>query len=299
MTQTRSARLRRSFAGAGLALALSAVATACPPVDGGGGTGSTTSTTAPSGVETLNNVAFEWTVSEEANTGAFNGQCNFISAGKSDGSAADYAATNGDATVLKLNAANAYVPISDYATRCKDRNGVTVTATGPYRLGQKVRFTGGDGTYNPANGATTVQWTGTFTINFYGTLVPFWIVNPKLVVNANGTGQITATLGGYASDISDPNNRELLPDTANVVVANFSGIANDDVETFTATPAYAGVVYNSPNTPQNRVIAGWGSWPVSFASFQEQTGLGAYWYTSGSSADARKAPAPFAFDLNR
>lgn len=299
MTHTRTARLRRRWAGAALALGLSAVATACPPVDGGGGTGTTTTTTAAPGVETLHDVTFEWAVSEEANTGAFNGQCNFLSAGRSDGLAGTYAATNGDATVLKLNAAGVHVPVSDYATRCKDRNGVPVTATGSNRLGQKVRFTGGDGTYNPSNGATTVQWTGTFTINFYGTLVPFWIVDPKLVINANGTGQITATLGGYSSDISDPDNRELLADVPNVVVANFSGVANDDVETFTATPVYAGVVYNSPNTPQNRVIPGWGSWPVSFAAFQEQTGLGAYWYTSGSSADARKAPAPFAFDLNR
>lgn len=290
-------RSRRLWASAAL-VALGVIATACPPPEGGGGTGTTTTTTAPT-TETLSDVAFEWTVSEEANTGAFNGQCNFLSAGKSDGLAGTYAATNGDAAVLKLNAASAFVPISNYATRCLDKDGVAVTATGARRLGQKVRFTGGNGTYNPANGATTVQWTGTFTVNFYGTLVPFWIVNPKLVVNANGTGQLTATVGGYSSDMSDPDNRALLADVPNTVVATFSGIANDDVETFNATPAYAGVVYNSPNTPQNRVVAGWGSWPVSFVTFQEQTGLGAYWYTSGSSADVRKPPAVFSFDLNR
>ena len=89
-----------------------------------------------------------------------------------------------------------------------------------------MRFTGGTGTVDSATGVSTVQWTGTFTVNFYGKYVPFWIINPKLTVNAAGVGQITATLGGYASSLENPDVRTLLPATPNVVLANFTSVSN-------------------------------------------------------------------------
>jgi hypothetical protein len=254
---------------------------------------------APAGAAptSVTGATFEWRVSDETNAASFNGQCNFWSAGRSDGTSGTYAATNGNATVLKLNAANGYDPIATYATRCLDRAGVavnTVNGSGARRLGQKVRFTGGTGTVDPATGASVIQWTGTFSINFYGTLVPFWIENPKLTVDATGAGRITATVGGYAADQSDPETRVLLADRPNVVVATLAGVAGANSTGFTATPVYAGVTYDADpvwgQSPQNRVTAGWGSWPVPFADFQMQTGLGAYWYTSGGQADVRKPP---------
>ena len=75
--------------------------------------------------------------------------------------------------------------------------------------GQKVRFIGGTGTVNTSTGASTIQWTGTFTINFYGSYTPFWIKNPKLEINASGQGSLTALVGGIKSDHTAPLCRSL------------------------------------------------------------------------------------------
>ena len=240
----------------------------------------------------LEGATLEWTVSDEANTGAFNGQCNFMSAGQSDGYAGTYRATDGGVTVLKLDASGAHVPISDYATRCKDRNGVTVTAGGAARLGQKVRFTGGTGTVDPDTGVATISWSGTFSLNYYGTLTPFWFTDPQLTVRADGTGEVTATIGGYSSSIDDPDVRELVDPMPGVVIAELTGVDSANDRGFAATPRYTGVAYDSAEAPQIRAFPGWGSWPVSFVQAMERLGLGPYWYTTGGAADARKAPAP-------
>jgi hypothetical protein len=249
---------------------------------------------------TVTGATFEWTFSDEANAASFNGQCNFWSAGQSDGTLATYTATNGNATVLKLDATNTYVPISDFATRCLDKNGTPANffngpVPAPVRLGQKVRFTGGSGTLDPATGASTIQWTGTWSINFYGDNVPFWMTNPKLTMNASGNGTITATMGGYKSDINDPSIRIPLPAVPNVVIATLAGVSAANATGFSTTPVYGGVQYDADpvygQSPQNRTSPGWGSWPDSFVDFQMETGLGSYWYTSGSaSIDIRKPP---------
>ena len=36
----------------------------------------------------------------------------------------------------------------------------------------------------------------------------------------------------------------------------------------------------------------WGSWPQSFVDFQQATGLGSYWYSSGGAADDEKPQDP-------
>lgn len=242
--------------------------------------------------EAVTDATFEWTVNDESNTGAFNGQCNFMSGGQSDGYAATYRSTGGNATVLKLDAAGAYAPVSDYATRCKDRSGTTVTAGGTARLGQKVRFTGGTGTIDADTGAATISWTGTFSINYYGTLTPFWISDPTLTVGADGRGAVTATIGGYSSSIDNPDVRELIDPIPNVTIATLAGVDSANRTGFAATPTYTGVAYDNAEAPQIRSFPGWGSWPVSFVQAMERLGLGPYWYTSGGAADTRKAPAP-------
>ncbi|MEZ5252620.1 MAG: hypothetical protein R2689_02010 [Microthrixaceae bacterium] len=239
----------------------------------------------------ITDATFEWSVSEEANTGSFNGQCNFMSAGVSDGYAGTYKATDGNATVLKLNSANEYVPISDYTTRCKDKDGNNVTAAGARRLGQKVRYTKGVGTADPVTGETSIQFTGTFSVNYYGTLTPFWFINPRVEVDASGNGKLIAFMAGYASSIDDPDVRELINPVANVAVATFDTNSKNNTG-FVATPHWAGVEYNDGEVPQIRVFPGWGSWPLPMIKMMERLGLGAYWYTTGSAADARKPGAP-------
>jgi hypothetical protein len=275
-------------------------------------TPSAPTTTAP-GTRTVSNATFEWTISREADNGSFApGQVNYWSAGQSDSTQATYVATNGNATVLKKNASGTYVPIGSeaavsWANRTKDGAGNTVTATNAFYLGQKVRYANGTGTVNTTTGAATIQWTGTFTINFYGQYVPFWIVNPKLTVAAGGSAKLTATLGGYASSMDDPDVRTPLAPTANVVVAEFANVwAGGSTATgFTAATKYLGNTITAPaEAPQvaktSANQAYWGAWPQSFVNFQNATGLGSYWYTSGGTADPKKPqePVSVAYTLN-
>ena len=241
---------------------------------------------------TLTGAVLEWSVNDESNTGAFNGQCNFMSGGISDGSAATYRATDRGATVLKRTAAGTDEPVSDYAARCRDANGTTVTAGGTARLGQKVRYSGGSGTLDPTTGEATIAWSGTFSLNYYGSLVPFWFSDPVLRVDAAGNGSLTATVGGYASSIDDPDVRELIEPIPDVEIATLRGVQGANLDGFVATPVFEGVQVDAAESPQIRVLPGWGSWPVSHVRAMERLGLGAFWYTTGGAADVRKPAAP-------
>ncbi len=257
----------------------------------------------------LTNATLEWTVSREADNGTFApGEVNYWSAGQSDSTAATYVATNGNATVLKKNAAGTYVPIGSesavsWANRNRSGDGTIVTSSSSNYLGQKVRFTGGTGKVDTATGKATIQWTGTFSINFYGRYVPFWIINPKLVVNSSGVGTLSAKVGGFASSLDDPDTRTPLP-TSNVVLADLPAVAGANTTGFTAATAYLGTTVTPPapagpqvaKTPANQGF--WGSWPQSFVNFQAATGLGAYWYTSGSIVDSKKVQEPIVVAYN-
>ena len=67
----------------------------------------------------------------------------------------------------------------------------------------------------------------------------------------------------------------------------------------TVAPNYAGVAVETTegSTPQDRETAGWGAWPQSMVTFQDQTGLSSYFYSSGSGEDAKKPPLPFVVDF--
>lgn len=210
--------------------------------------------------------------------------CSFFSAGISEpfalGGPASYRASSGNVSIRKGAAP------ATWATRC---NGVTSKGA----VHQKVVVIGGTGTVDPATGATTIQWTGSWSVNFYGGLIPFSITDPKLVVTPSGTGTITATLGGYQGAIGSPD-VEPIPSVPGVVLASLSGVASANRTGFVTTPRYGGVRYDAPGgqVPQNRSTPGWGAWPGSFVDFHVLTGLHSYWYSSGGAADAKKAPAP-------
>lgn len=299
---------RRGLLAVGLALAAALVGACVPPDPGPPASTTTTSSSVPtSTVKTVTNATLEWTISREADNGAFApGEVNYWSAGQSDSTQATYVATNGNATVLKKNAAGAYVPIGSepsvsWANRNKDGAGNAVTATNAFYLGQKIRYTNGTGTVNTSTGVATIQWTGTFTVNFYGKYVPFWIVNPKLTVDATGKGVLTASLGGYSSSLENPDVRTPLPTSNDVVLAELPNVySSGSIATgfASALPNYLGRSVTTPaESPQaaktTANAAHWGSWPQSFVDFQQNTGLGTYWYTSGgSSADPKKPQEP-------
>lgn len=296
--------IRRSAAVA-LVAAVAAVAAACAPMPGGPPPSTTTTTTAPGTVRTVSDAVLEWTVSDEANNGSFApGQVNYWSAGESDSTQATYVATDGDATVLKKNAAGTYVPIDSepsvsWANRNRNGDGTVVTATNAALLDQLVRYENGTGTVDTATGEATISWDGTFTVNFYGQFVPFWFIDPTLEVAADGSGTLTATMGGFASDIGDPSTRTPLPETPGVVVAEFADVyASGDLNTgFTSPTSYLGrsvtTLPGAPQLPQTPANAAfWGSWPQSFVDFQNDTGLGPFWYTSGGLVDPKKPSQP-------
>lgn len=307
-TKTRGGNLRAIM---GLLIgAIALIGAACVPPDEGGGSGSTTTSTttttsvAPDVIETLDAVDLEWTLSREMNNGAYNGQANWWSAGATDGTSATYNATDGDVTVLKQNAAGTFVeigsePAVDWSNRLKNGQGATVTPFNPELfLGQKLVLSNGEGTHNLTTGAITVAWEGTFSVNFYGTVLPFWLSDFELTVDANGVGQLTATIQGYGSSIDNPDERELLEPQAGVVVAD---LPNVDVSngSFTANAAYIGTEYlGGDQTPLNESSpAFWGSWPQSFVEYQELIGAAPYYYSSGGTADALKPQDPISVDL--
>lgn len=145
-----------------------------------------------------------------------------------------------------------------------------------------------------ADGGGTIRWNATWSINFYGGLVPFTITNPVLTWDAHGTGTLTGDLSGWGSSMDNPDVKFPLEPALGATIATFSNATIDQSGTFSATPDYAGVEVTTTDdaSPQLRTGDGWGSWPQSFVDFQFKTGLSSYWYSSGGAADAWKAPSP-------
>jgi hypothetical protein len=231
----------------------------------------------------LAGVHLDWTGSEELQRQAPNRTASFFSAGTSDGQEATYAAGAPGVRVLQV-AADGGEQAATWATR--DQH---LTSGGH----QVVRLVGGSGE-TAADGSTSVSWSGGFSVNMYGGLVPFTVTGPVLALDPDGNGTLTATLSGYASSQADPGARTPIAPVPGVVLATFSGARVDPAAPSTITPNYAGVAVDAGagQVQQARTGDGWGAWPQAFVAFQAQTGLGSYWYSSGGAADARKAPAP-------
>jgi hypothetical protein len=211
---------------------------------------------------------------------------NYFSAGVSGGTEATYAGSAGNASVLLEREAGAtatWATHQNYAAPAGER--------------QVVDLTNGVGEVE-ADGAAKVEWDGAWSVNFYSGMVPFTIEDPRLVVGADGTGELLATLQGCASSQAEPGVCTTLPAASDVQVATFHDAHVNRAGELTVTPDYAGVeVDTGASTPQNRTEAGWGSWPQSFVDFQLQNGLSSYWYSSGSGEDAKKVPLPFGVAL--
>lgn len=237
---------------------------------------------------TLDGVVLEWSGSDELQVAPPFGGSNYLSAGVSDGAEATYRATDGDVAVVHRAADGTEVPAT-WATRAAPAGG---------SVDQLVRLSDGRAEL-AADGSATVRWEGTFSVNFYGGLVPFWFTDPVLEVAADGTGTLRADLDGYGSSQADPNQRTPLDEVPGVRVATFDDVELDPAGAVVVAPAYDGVEVDLPAsaTPQHRSGAGWGAWPQPFVDFHLATGLASYWYSSGGAADGHKAPAPVTVDL--
>lgn len=244
--------------------------------------------TIPSRGLRLSGVRLDWSGSKELQSAPPTGGSNYFSAGASEGDEASYRASAGDVSVYQLDASGRR-SLATYASR-----GSHVTEGGS----QLVELTGGKAELN-ADGSGEVDWTGAFSVNFYGGLVPFTVTDPELKVAADGTGTLVGDLSGYGSSQADPSTRSRLDPVEEVTIATFAGVELDPAGVVTVAPAYARVRVTVPagQSAQDATGMGWGSWPQSWVDFQFQTGLSSYWYSSGGVADSKKAPSPFTVDF--
>ncbi|QYM64835.1 HtaA domain-containing protein [Microbacterium sp. Se5.02b] len=154
--------------------------------------------------------------------------CWFFSAGTQ----LDFAAAQGDVRIVKRLADGSAVPVT--------RQNVCLGARGT-ELGQRMQFNAGRGTIDAASGSGMLQWTGAAQANGYGGMVPWWIKDPKLTFPGDGTATLTATVGGWASSMSDPTTKSPVP-ARTATVATFSDVVISG-ETLTLTPDFTGVDY--------------------------------------------------------
>ena len=245
---------------------------------------------------TIDDAVFRWGLNAEANAAAFApGTVNLLSAGivTADSSADRVTASNwkqsdGNTRILKLQADGSYAAAT-FAGLRTDANGTTLTTGNGLNSGHIAEIAGGTGTVDVDAGTAEIQWTGSFTSAFYSGMTRSWITDPKLTIASDGTGTVTATLGGYGTSMDDPDKFEALTPVANVVIATLTGV--DVTPTgFTVTPDYLGRTVTLPAGSVAQVTTGStaGAFPQSFVDFQIATGQGSYWYSSGGSADARK-----------
>lgn len=249
---------------------------------------------APTGTATpVDDASLAWSVNNIYQGGNPAGTgCSFFSATRGT----DFVAQKDDVRIVHADADGGYVNVTD-ASKCLPDNGGTV-------LDQLVLLTGGDGVANPVTGEAHVAWTGAVTLNAYGGLLPWHLVDPELTVAADGTGTLTATAGGLGATMEDPDDTHAIPDRE-VTVATFGEVELTEHGVAIA-PDYSGVDYypllddgtrattSAIPAATKATTPSWGSWPESFVDFQYETGLSTYWHTSGLSADPDKSPHPIA-----
>lgn len=242
----------------------------------------------------VDGVELRWGLNTEANSGAYFGGCNFLSAGKAGNTGSSrtwteadgfYAGQAGNVSVVKDTPDGSAV--ATWATKCQTATGAAVAVGGS--TGSTGVFTAGTGTVDTAAGTASIAWDGDLTVAFYGGMT-YWTLSDPVLTFSGGTGQLTATASGYGTSMDDQSQWvELAPEQ--VVLANLSGVTVD-ADGFVATPDYLGVEVTPASGTQARTGDSWGAFPQSFVDFQAKTGQSSYWYSSGSSADPRKVATP-------
>ncbi|MGG7507798.1 beta strand repeat-containing protein [Plantibacter sp. YIM 135249] len=258
---------------------------------------------APAGSHSVTDAVFRWGVNNETNNSAFNGGFNLLSAGNINKvDAADLiteaewnAANNGAGNVhIEKQTATGGTAPATWAGLRTDANGASTSPPTNNRYsGHQVVIDGGTGTVDTSAGTAEIQWNGTFTVAYYTGLTQFYVVDPKLTVEPDGTGTVTATLGGWGTDMTDTTKFVVLPEQPDTVIASLSGVELTDTG-ITVTPDYLGVQITPPADQPDQVLgnATSGSFPQSFVNFQALTGQAPYWYSSGGSTDKAKPMLP-------
>jgi len=253
----------------------------------------------PTGAFTVTDAQVRWGINDESNNRAFApGTFNFLSAGKIPDPGrggvimpeSAWSQSSGNVAIEKfLN--GAWTPATWAGLRTTS-TGTTMSGTnGPFST-HEVVISGGTGTVDPAAGTASIQWTGSFSVVYYSGYSFFYVTDPRLTVTG-GIGTLTGTLSGYASSMEDLEKWQAVTPVPDVTLADLGPVDLTADLGFSAQPAYAGVAValGADQVPQVRTGT-WGSFPQSFINYQTTSGTGAYWYSSGGSADAHKVAKP-------
>ena len=265
---------------------------------------------------TYSNVTLRWGMNDETNSASYYGDCNFLSAGKAanTGSAKVwtqdfYKAVDGNVSIEKPNSAGQWARAS-WDSKCLTRDGDNVTmskrADGrSVNTESQVVIANGSGTM-AADGSVEISWKGSWTVAYYGGMTYWSVTDPKLTLDANGNGALTATASGYGSSMTDSSKWVTLsPRTIHVAdIRNVNLQQAQSAHGFTVTPEYLGVAVTSSGDHGGQAAkddtnaAYWGSFPQSFVDFQLETGQSAYWYTAGGARDFAKVTLPMSVQFD-
>ncbi|WP_157412033.1 hypothetical protein [Agreia sp. Leaf283] len=252
------------------------------------------------GLHDVSYATFRWGVNNESNNSAFApGTVNFFSAGKVADTGghgttlpeSSWKQSEGNVAIEKQQADGSFAPATWAGLKTSPSGAPLGSPTTKTFSNHQVVLSQGVGRVDPGSDNADIQWDGDFTVAYYSGMTFFYVSDPRLLV-ANGVGTLTATLGGYGTDMDDMSKWVPLSDTA-VTLATLPSV---DVTAagFVVTPAYDGVRVSIPasGVAQKTDEAGWGSFPQDFVDFQALTGQAAYWYSSGGSVDANKTALP-------
>ncbi|EFQ83787.1 hypothetical protein HMPREF0063_11450 [Aeromicrobium marinum DSM 15272] len=196
--------------------------------------------------------------------------------------------SEGDVSVEKWNGA-AYAPATWAGLTTTAAGAPIPSATSGLFSDHQLVFDGGEGTVDPVAGTATIRWDGDATVLYYSGMSFIHLSDPVLQVE-DGAGQLTATVGGFASSMTDQSVWGPVA-AREVVLADLADVDLSDPSGLTVTPVWDGVAVDT-TAPQVRSGAGWGAFPASFVAFHEEAGAASYWYTSGGSTDRFKSPLP-------
>lgn len=244
----------------------------------------------------VDDAVFRWGVNNESNNRAFApGTFNFFSAGKVPDPGrggveiprSRWRQARGNVGIEKWNG-RAWRPATWAGLRTDSSGQALGAPTAGTFSNHTFVIRGGEGTVDPAAGAARITWDGDVTLIYYSGMSFFYLSDPVLTV-ANGTGRVTATVGGYASSVADPTQWAPVP-SRQVTVAELPQVDLSDERGFVAEPAYRGVPVTG--VPQRTDGPDWGAFPQSFVDYMDRLGTAAFWYSSGAATDPFKVPLP-------
>lgn len=182
-------------------------------------------------------------------------------------------------------------------------------AGGEQKTPNAVKFTLGEGTADPATGAATLSWDGSYTVNAYPAMygAPDEIYSdPELTVDADGDGELTMNFAlGAGQDMNG--NPVPAQDFGRLTLMTFADGSADRTaaDAFRYSPDYQGVeVTVADGSAQTRSCTAdggatgwWGSWPSAFVNSVPSSIRPHFYSTSCGGMQDFKPPLPVDVDF--